>query len=57
MHDFYGIHEIKRKWNSHSKFIPMPLPIIREFFKEGINILFGDLSAIKNYYGEKFAFL
>jgi hypothetical protein len=57
LHDYYGIHEIKAKWEQKGpRFLPMPFPIIKQFYKEGINIKFEELSTIKNYFGEKTGF-
>eukprot|EP00347_Sterkiella_histriomuscorum_P016772 403351910 len=52
MHDFYGIHEIKEKWESKSKSLGM----ISQFYKEGIKYEYIELSSIKNYFGEKTGF-
>lgn len=62
MHDFYGIHEIKSKWEQkRPRCLPMPIPIIKQFFRESLYSQFSELSSIKNYFGEKtgfyFAFL
>lgn len=38
LHDFYGINEVKRRWEQTGpRFIPMPFPIIKQYYKEGIN--------------------
>jgi hypothetical protein len=48
---------MKKKWEeTPPKFLPMPFPKINQFYKEGINLRFEELSSIKNYFGEKIGF-
>lgn len=56
MHDFYGIHEIKTKWENKSKIFLQPITIIGQFYTESIKFEFAELSSIKNYFGEKIGF-
>lgn len=35
----------------------MPFPIMKQFYKEGINIRYSELGTIKNYFGEKIGFI
>ena len=39
-----------------SKMIPMPLPLISQFYHESPDIQFSEVSSIKNYFGEKVGF-
>ncbi|CDW83357.1 anoctamin-like protein [Stylonychia lemnae] len=55
MHDFYGIHEIKQKWETSTKIWLQP-SFIKQFYREGIIFEYRELSAIKNYFGEKAGF-
>ena len=56
MHDFYGIHEIRDKWENKSRFWLQPITIIRQFYVEAIKFEYTELSSIKNYFGEKTGF-
>mmetsp|Transcript_30563 Transcript_30563/g.30004 ORF Transcript_30563/g.30004 Transcript_30563/m.30004 type:complete len:524 (-) Transcript_30563:1445-3016(-) len=57
MHDYKGINDVLSKWNNHHRFIPMPLPLMSEAYNEGMDLNFTELSAYKNYFGEKLAFI
>ena len=56
MHDFYGIHEIKSKWEHNSSFWLQPIFILTQLYRESMKFEFTELSAIKNYFGEKVGF-
>jgi hypothetical protein len=64
MHDMFGIHEINARWWRNTPDLaprrrcraPMPLPLISQLYRESISLQFSELSAIKNYFGEKVGF-
>lgn len=65
MHCMFGLHEIFFHWfrsvrsseQPPNSWLKMPLPLIGQFLREGINLQFHEVSSIKNYYGEKIGFL
>ena len=56
MHNFFEIHEIKTKFVEASRFFLQPMPLITQMYKESNEYDYKELSAIKNYFGEKTGF-
>jgi hypothetical protein len=58
MHEFYEIYDIKRKYevSGLKRLIPITVPMIKEFYSEGPEMNYAELSSVKNYFGEKIGF-
>jgi len=59
MHDPYGLGELKERWfnwKSPKRLILMPLRIVKQLVSEGSNNPLAELTAVKDYFGEKVGF-
>jgi hypothetical protein len=59
MHDPYGLGELKERWynvKSAKRFVLMPIRIVKELISEGNTNEMKELTAVKDYFGEKVGF-